>query len=366
MDIVTHGVASFALQRTFWPRAKGLTVLVILFAGVLPDVDWFSFLFGPAAYLEWHRTLTHSLIGWPALSILAVVLPVLGFVSMGVTRWGDSDPVPPGKEDQPRPGRDLRTPSTGGARALLASLFLASVCSLLLHLAMDLCQDDGVELLWPFSSRRFALDLLPGFDLWLLIVLAGAILLPELFLLVGEEIGSRAKRPRGQNGAIIGLVCAILYLCARFLFHGSAVASLEARTIAGEMPRRAGAFPDSTSPFLWHGVVETQSSLNVLDLRSAGGDVTDASSVTTLHKPDPSPMLAAAQKSPAAIAFVKFARFPKATVENETEGYSVEIHDLKDQATGEKSHAIFTDVNLDKNANVVSSELQWQQNSRKP
>ena len=56
-------------------------------------------------------------------------------------------------------------------------------------------------------------------------------------------------------------------------------------------------------------------------MRSMGGEVTYASGVTTLRKPEPSAMLAAAQGSPAAIAFLKSARFPKAVVEKETEGY---------------------------------------------
>ena len=74
-------------------------------------------------------------------------------------------------------------------------------------------------------------------------------------------------------------------------------------------------------------------------------------------------MLAAAQNSAAAATFVTFARFPKATVQTETEGYSVEIQDLKDQATDEKTRAIFADIVLDKTSRVVSSELQWQNNS---
>ena len=365
MDLVTHGVASFALQRALWPKAKSLVVVVILFSGILPDIDWFSSLSGPRAYLAWHRAPTHSLVGWLALSILAVILPYVVVLSFGGTRSGGVA-IPLGKGGPRQTGEDPQTLAPRGVHALFGSMLLASICSLFLHLSLDLCQADGVALLWPFSPRRFALDLLPGFDLWLLIILAAAILLPELFLLVGEEIGSRAKRPRGQKGAIIGLACAAVYLSARFLVHGNAVASLESHTIAGEMPRRVGAFPDSTSPFLWHSVVETQSTLDILDLRSAGGEVTEASGVTTLHKPEPSPMLTAAQNSPAAIAFLTLARFPKATVENETEGSAVEIHDLKDQATREKHHAIFADINLDKQHNIVSSQLQWQKNSENP
>jgi len=106
--------------------------------------------------------------------------------------------------------------------------------------------------------------------------------------------------------------------------------------------------------------VETESALNLVNMRSMGGEVSYASGVTTLHKPEPSAMLAAAQSSSAAVTFVKFARFPKAVVQNEPDGYSVEIQDLKDQATEEKSRAIFADINLDKNSRVISSELQWQ------
>jgi inner membrane protein len=336
-------------------------VFVILFAGVLPDIDWFSSFFGPTAYLAWRRAPTHSLTAWFVFSILAVILPLLTVIMF----WrGPANPSAEG--NQKLPGEYGRTPAMDGISALFPSLFVASFCSTLLHLVMDLCQADGVALLWPFSAHRFALDLLPSFDLWLLIILTAAILLPELFLLIGEEIGSRARRPRGRNGAIIGLVCVALYLCARSLLHGNAVASLESHTIAGETPRRVGAFPDFTSPFRWHSVVETQSTLNLLELLSTGGAVNEASVVTTLHKPEPSRMLAAAQNSPAAIAFLKFARFPKATMENETEGYSVQIRDLKDQQTGEQGHIIFAQINLDKQSNIVSSELQWQKNSTKP
>src|SRR5439155_15320077 len=115
-------------------------------------------------------------------------------------------------------------------------------------------------------------------------------------------------------------------------------------TMAGETPHRAAAFPDSTSPFLWHSIVETQSALHLVVMRSMGGEVSYASGVTTLHKPEASPMLTAAQNSPAAVAFVKFARFPKAVVQTEREGFSVEIQDLKNQATEDKSRAIFADI----------------------
>jgi hypothetical protein len=94
-------------------------------------------------------------------------------------------------------------------------------------------------------------------------------------------------------------------------------------------------------------------------MRSMGGEISYASGVTTFRKPEPSPVLTAAQSSPAAVTFLKTARFPKAIVEQETEGFSVEINDLKDQAMQTPDHAIFAAINLDKSAKVISSELLW-------
>jgi len=85
-----------------------------------------------------------------------------------------------------------------------------------------------------------------------------------------------------------------------------------------------------------------------------------------LRKPEPSSILSAAQTSSAAISFLKFARFPKAVVQKESDGYSVEIQDLKDLATESNNRSIIADVKLDRSLKVVSSELQWQKNHVRP
>ena len=327
MDPLTHGTASLALQRAFFPRASWRSAVVIVGAGLVADLDWFSADLGPAGYLHWHRTATHSILFIAVIAIAAFLF-------------------------------SLQTKKTA-AGIWLGYSWPAVALAALLHPCFDLLQPDGVALLWPFSPKRLALDVLPGLEPWLLTILIAAILLPELFRLVSDEIGARTNKPRGRNGAVVGLAVATLYVGLRALLHLNAVSSLEAHTISGETPRRAAAFPDSTSPFLWHGVVETESALNLVAMRSMGGEVSYASGVTTLHKPEPSPMLASAQSSSAAVTFVRFARFPKASVQTETEGYSVEIQDLKDQATEETARAILADISLDKKANVVSSELQW-------
>jgi inner membrane protein len=334
VDPVTHSLASLALQRGFFPKASWRTTLTILFAGLIADVDFLGASFGPSAYLRWNRTTTHSLAFVALLAIAAFLFSHMSNPQRS-TRW-------------------------------MGLSWTAVAAAALLHLLMDCLQSDSVSLLWPFSPRRFSLDVSPAMDPWLMVVLASAILFPELLRLVGDEIGSHSKRPRGRTGAVIGLSVALIYLGTRTLFHANVTAALESRTISGEMPRRFAAFPDSVSPFLWHGVVETESALHLSTMRSMGGEVSYASSITTLRKPEPSPVLSAAQTSAAAVEFLKTARFPKAIVEQETQGSFVEINDLKDQAMQPSNHAIVADITLDKSARVISSELQWQKISPRP
>jgi membrane-bound metal-dependent hydrolase YbcI (DUF457 family) len=335
VDPLTHGLASLAVQRGFFPRASWRTVLAIVLAGVIADVDSFSASFGPLAYLRWHRTATHSLLFVLVLAFAAFLFSKTRLYSETLIPWKGFSWVP-----------------------ILAAAAL--------HLLMDVLQPGAIDPLWPFSPKRISLDIVPAIDPWLLLILAAAILLPELLHLVSDEIGSRVKRPRGRNGAIAGLALALIYFGLRALFHGNVLGTLEARTVAGEMPHRVAAYPDSVSPFLWHSIVETESALHLVTLRTFGGDATYASGITTLRKPEPSPVLSAAQTSPAAISFLQIARFPKAVVQKETEGYSVEIRDLKDIATESNSHTIAAEINLDRSAKVVSSELQWQKSSARP
>jgi inner membrane protein len=350
VDPLTHALSSLALQRVFWPKAPKIAFASVVIAGVVADLDWFTASLGPSPYLRWHRTASHSLL---AAFVAAAVGIVVSFLVATFVAGRGADGV----------GEDRRSYAKREGRRFFTRLYLFALLSALLHLTLDLFQADGASLLWPFSSRRWALDLLANLDPWLIAVLILAILLPELFRLVGSEIGARDKRPRGRNGAVAGFVVILLYLALRANCHAAATGSLDAHTIAGETPRRVAAFPDSTSPFLWHSVVETESAIHLADLRAIG-EPSFASMPVGVHKPEPSAILDAARTSQAAVIFLRFARFPKATVVKETEGYSVEIQDFKDQATGEKTRAVMVDVNLDKSGAVVSSELQWRERAR--
>ena len=191
------------------------------------------------------------------------------------------------------------------------------------------------------------------------------IALPELFHLVGSEIGAKSKKPRGQTGAIIGLALVLLYVGARATLHSNVIALMESRTFHGETPRRASAFPESLSPLTWHGVVETETALNHLDVDAASPNTFDPDASFRLFKPEASPALDAARNTGTARRFLATAQIPKASLEKTETGYVVVLRDLQYAASGETQREIAAVIELDANNKVTSQELVWARDLRR-
>jgi inner membrane protein len=349
VDIVTHGLASLAVARGFFPRAGKLAMVSAVLAGTIADLDWLSSYFGPSAFLRWHGTYTHS--------ILVAVL-ISGGVAMFIACvLRTSVPVRAAGLDGDATLHDAR--SRGDLTIDLAPVLYVSFCASLLHIAMDACQSDGVALFWPFNPKRFAADWLPGIDPWILTTLIACIALPELLHLVSSEIGAKAKKPRGQTGAIIGLALVLAYVGVRATLHSNVISLMQSRTFHGETPRRASAFPESLSPLTWHGVVETESALNEIDADAFSPDTFDAESSLRIFKPEPSPALDAARDTVTVRRFLATAQIPKASMEKTETGHVVVLRDLRNVATGETQHEIAAVIQLDLNNKVTSQELVW-------
>ena len=329
MDPLTHALASYTLKRAAFPRAPRPVTIAMLVAGTIADIDVLSKFAGPSAFLAFYRTCFHSLLASLLFSLL-VTLPFL---------LRKCEP----KDEQPSP----------------LPIFLAALAASVLHLLMDLCQSTGVELLWPFSFRRFALDWLAPFGLWILGILLAGVLLPALSRLVTEEIGAKSKGPRGKLGASLALASMILYIALRFVLHGNALAAIESRTYRGESPRKAAAFPESSSPFRWHGIVETASALHELEIEVGPAASFDPDSAITSYKPEPSPALDAASDTPVAQRFLQAARFPKATVEKTPDGFHITLRAFPYSlapSSGLRLHAL---IQTDPSGRILSQELAW-------
>ena len=334
MDPLTHALAAYTLKRAAFPRAARSATITMVLAGTIADIDVLSKFAGPSAFLTFYRTYCHSFTATISFSLLVTLLVFL-------------------RKHEPQ---DKQIPPV--------PLFLAALSAALLHLLMDLCQSTGIELFWPFSPHRFALDWLPHLDLWIMGILLAGILLPLLSGLITEEIGAKSKGPRGKVGASVALAAMILYIVLRFVLHGNAVAVLESRSYHGESPRHVAAIPESGSPFRWHGIVETASAL--LDVEADVGPAAafDPDSAITSYKPEPSPALDAARDTAVARRFLQVARFPKATVEKTPDGSRIILRAFPYSSDAKPGLRVHAQIETDPSGKILSQELAWDSASR--
>lgn len=326
MNIVAHGLTSLAIARGCFPRRGWSIAVGMLVAGTIADVDAVSGFFGPSAYLRWHQTYTHSLVG--TLCVLAIGMAVA--ISAGARKG-----------------------------STLPWIALAMLVAAVGHVMMDLWQSDGVTVLWPIRGTRFAADFVPGTDPWILTLLVLGLGIPEIFRLVNSEIGAKDKAPRGRNGSLIALTLILAYVGVRDLFHANAMAALDAHAYKGESPRIIGAFADTLSIFTWHGIAETQSMVCLVDVRVDPSAQFDADAASCQHKPEPSAALELARKTDSAQEFLRVERFPKATVEKTPDGYEVGIRSMRDLAESEIERRAEVKVYLNSVPVVLEEELKW-------
>ncbi len=180
-----------------------------------------------------------------------------------------------------------------------------------------------------------------------------------LLALLATEIGAKSKAPRGRIGAIIALLVVFAYIGARTALHGNAVATMEARTYRGELPRRVAAFAESDSPFHWRGLVETERAFYDFDLSVAPGSSFNPDAGVVSYKPQSSAPLDAARTTESVRSFLEAAKFPKASVEQTKTGYRVQLRDLAEQREAHSGPHVIAIIETDANAKVLSDELAW-------
>jgi inner membrane protein len=322
-------------------------VLGVVLAGTIADLDLLSALVGPRAFLFARQTFTHSILGTTVVIVSAVGAARL-------LRMKRRPPRKPIRDAENALQKAAATKDTG-----IATLWIAATLAAVFHLLLDLCTSAGVALLWPWRGNRNAWDWLPRVDPWILALLLAGILLPELFGLVGSEIGAKDTAPRGRNGAVAALVLVLIYVGARATLHGNAVAQLDAHTYRGESPRRLAAFADSVSLVTWHGVVETATQICTVTVSASESARFDPESGLCVHKPEDSTALTAAEQTEATKKFLQTARFPKASVGATEDGTEVAIRDARNSAENETRFAVAARVLLDRNGQATSQELLW-------
>jgi inner membrane protein len=329
MEPVTHALTSIALGRAGLNKITRAATPMLLVSGLIADVDWITRLGGAATFLRGHRTITHSVTG--TVAIIAAVAAVSWLI-----------------------GRQYPKFAVGISPALAICAVGAGA-----HLLLDLLNGYGVKLLWPFSSKWFAWDLADSVDSWILFFLLAGLLIPELFHLVLEEIGSKPKRHGRQRGAIIGLVFVAMVIAGRAFAHQRAIALLDSRDYRGQTPLVVAAFPRPSNPLLWSGDVETDNAVINLEVPLGPGREFDPESADVHFKPESSVTLRNAVSSPAAIEFLNFARFPLASIQPAGDGFQVRLRDMRFATEIPGRRGVIAVIDLNAQSLVIKEHLEF-------
>jgi membrane-bound metal-dependent hydrolase YbcI (DUF457 family) len=333
----THAFTSLALARAGQRRLPRFGTAMLIVSGLLPDLDYASYLGGPSTFIQFHRTALHSIAGSAVMACaVAGAFCVL------------DRKMPPKK----LPQHKIVVPLAFAAALATCAVGAAG------HVILDVASGVGVQLLWPFRAHWSSWDLATDLDPWILFLLIAGLLLPLLFKLVSEEVGER-KKGSGGSGAVIVLLLLVAYLGMRARFHGEAIDLLLSREYHGRIPLSAGAFPESSAPFQWRGVVVTDNSIEEVPVPLGPGEEFDPNISVTHYKPEDSPTLDIGEKTPAAAKFLTYASLPLASVHRREAGYRFEIHDLRFAPDDYEPANVFVRVDFDSNLQIKHEEFHF-------
>jgi membrane-bound metal-dependent hydrolase YbcI (DUF457 family) len=332
---VTNALTSLTLARAGQQRLPRYGTAIMVVAGVAPDLDYLSYFGGAGAFLRLHRAVLHSIPG-----AVAVACATAGVFWAVDRRRAQREPEAAAK------------PRLGFLAALFAALAGAGA-----HVLLDAAGGVGVDLLWPFRAQRYAWNLLTNLDLWVVILLVATLLLPELLRMVSEEIGDRRKRARGRTAAIVALAVFAAYVAARAALHDRAIDLLMSRVYQGRTPLSAGAFPSRLSALEWRGLVITDDTVEEARVPLGPGRGFDPERSVTYYKPQDSPALQAGEAAADTLLYLKYARFPLASLTQLEDGYRFEVRDLQFAGDDLGVENTFVRVDLDNKLQIMRQEI---------
>ena len=306
-------------------RKTALATATLTLGAEAADLDVLSRFGGSAFALNHHRGFTHSFLGVPMVAAV-----VAGFVYL---LWRLR-------------GRRTCNPNLPPRWRLL---FAYACVAGLSHILLDFTTSYGVRPFWPFSEHWISWDIVFIVEPVLLVVLILGLILPALFALINEEIGSRNQgphaKPQGRLAAILALLAVFAYWGLCDYEHRRAVAALQARNYQGADAIRVSAYSYMTNPFRWHGVVETPAFFATMDVDSLAPEVDTEARMQIRYKPEESPVTLAAKKTYLGRVYLSWAEYPVTEteelandpVDNPRAAYVVHFRDLRYDYPGRNS-----------------------------
>jgi inner membrane protein len=344
VEPLTHFLTGACLSRAGFNRKTALATLTMTLAAEAGDIDmvcyWKDSTFGFAH----HRGSTHTFAGVPLVAALVVGLVwILDRMRQRLS-----------KHPERRAERLRRRHLPEKPRWWL--LYGLAVIACLSHILLDFTNNYGVRPFEPFSYRWFAWDIVFIYEPLLYVFLLGGLILPGLFSLINEEVGSRPQKPRGTAGAVVALALVAGLWGFRDFEHRRALAAMNSRVYQGVDAIRTSAFPYPANPFHWAGVAETDTFFENVEVNSLSGEVDPKERGVVRYKPEETSVTLAAKSSNLGRVYLDWARYPLVeveTFEDPAKHYEVRFMDLRFFYPDQDRRPLRATVELDGELRVI-------------
>lgn len=224
MDTITHGIAGAVIAKAGFSKRLGrIGTIAGIVASVLPDTDMVLRFFGEEIFIRYHRAIGNSVFFFIPIAILVAL--IFNKISK--------------------------------AKAL-GIFFLLILIEFAVHDFLDLQTSFGTMLLYPFSDRRFSLDLVFIVDFYYTTILLVGVLLASLW--------------KGRGEIISRTAIALIIIYTGFCVYNHSKAINLARSFVSDNKIEAiniASLPQPLSPFRWANYIETDKEIykGFVDLR---------------------------------------------------------------------------------------------------
>jgi inner membrane protein len=344
VEPLTHFLTGACLGRAGFNRKTALATLTMTLGAEAADIDILEYLRGSTFGFAHHRGFTHTFVGIPFVA--AAVLLLVYIIHQIRQRF---------RKQEPGHAAWLRQRGLPEKPRWLV-LYVLAVIAGLSHILLDFTNNYGIRPFMPFSYKWYDWDIVFIYEPLLYVILIGGLLLPGLFSLINEEIGSRARKPRGAGGAVFALVLMVALWGFRDFQHRRALAAMNDRLYEGVDAISTSAFPFPLNPFRWAGVAETETFFSNMEVDSRNGDVDPHGRAVIRYKPEETDVLIAAKSTYLGQAYLDWARYPLLEVETRDEpvrSYIVRFMDLRFKYPDQDRRVLQPTIELDSNLRAI-------------
>lgn len=308
MEGITHTLSGVVVSSLGIRQGFGATVTTaFIISTVFPDIDFLVMWISRYYYLRYHRGITHSLLGILVFSFLIALIFYLF--------TGHSD---------------------------FRILYLVSLAGMGMHVGFDLLNSYGTQILLPFSSQKFSLDLDIIFDLWFIAPLIFGSLAVYVF-------------PRSQRiTALLILALILVSVAFRYVQRRRAIGlirAVQAEKLLATFPAGMESF---YNPFLWRGVILKEEDYILYEIDTFNRKTT-SSTVSSCQRVVLGRYMAGSELLK---IFLFWARFPFGTIKKDDSGTTILCGDLR-FIPREKPDYFLLHIRLDQEGNEISSRFSF-------